>query len=70
MWRRIGAWFQTAARYRIEKWVWIVFTPVAIITGLVNQVAVVSLLSIYALALSAAAAEQAAEAKEQNRDDE
>jgi hypothetical protein len=62
--KRIAAWFQSSTRFRIEKWAWIVFTPVALVTGLVNMVAVVSLLSIYALVISAASAEQAAEAKE------
>lgn len=49
-------------RYRAEKWAWIVFTPVAWIMGWVNLVSVVSLLSIYALILTAGGAEQAAEA--------
>ena len=49
-------------RFRIEKWFWILFVPVAWVTGLVNSVAVVSLLSIYALVITAGGAEQAAKA--------
>jgi hypothetical protein len=49
-------------RYRAEKWGWIAFTPVAWFMGWVNLVSVVSLLSIYALILTAGGAEQAAEA--------
>ena len=49
-------------RFRIEKWFWILFVPVAWATGLVNSVAVVSLLSIYALVITAGGAEQAAKA--------
>jgi hypothetical protein len=49
-------------RYMLEKWFWILFVPVAFITGLVNSVAVVSLLSIYALVITAGGAQQAAKA--------
>jgi hypothetical protein len=61
---RVAAWSQSSARFRLEKWAWLIFTPIALVTGLVNMVAVVSLLSIYALVLAAASAEKAAEAKE------
>jgi hypothetical protein len=63
----VGQWAQTSTRFRLEKWAWIVFTPIALLTGLVNEVAVVSLLSIYALVLAAASAEQAARAKEEEQ---
>lgn len=53
---------QKVWRYRLEKWTWIVFTPVAWTLHWVNLVSVVSLLSIYALILTAGGAEQAAEA--------
>lgn len=59
-------WMQSAMRFRVEKWLWIVFVPIAYFSGLVNSVAIVSLLSIYALVISAASAEQAAEAKEES----
>lgn len=61
---RVSTFLNSALRYRVEKWIWIIFIPIAFVLGWVNQVAVVSLLSIYALVISAAAAEQAAEAKE------
>lgn len=48
----------------MEKWFWIAFAAIAYFTGLVNSVAMVSALSIYALYIGAAAAEQAAEAKD------
>lgn len=66
---QLARWAQSSARFRLEKWAWIVFTPLALATGLVNQVAVVSLLSIYALVLAAASAEQAARAKENQQKD-
>ena len=57
-------------RYRVEKWFWISFVPVAWGTGLVNSVAVVSLLSIYALVITAGGAEQAAKAALEAASDE
>lgn len=53
---------QKVWRYRVEKWAWILFVPIAWVTGLINSVAVVSLLSLYALILTAGGAEQAAQA--------
>jgi predicted CDP-diglyceride synthetase/phosphatidate cytidylyltransferase len=50
-------------RFRVEKWFWVVMIVVAISTGLINSVAFVSFLSIYALVLTLAGAEQAAEAR-------
>ncbi|MDP9011119.1 MAG: hypothetical protein M3O41_00420 [Pseudomonadota bacterium] len=49
-------------RYRAEKWFWIAFTPVAYFLHWVDLVSVVSLLSIYALILTAGGAEQASQA--------
>lgn len=49
-------------RYRYEKIFWIVMIPVLWITGLIDSVAVVSLLSLYALVITAGGAEQAAQA--------
>lgn len=61
---------QKVWRYRIEKWWWIIFVPVAYLTHLVNSVAVVSLLSIYALVITAGGAEQAAKAALEASDEE
>ena len=60
MWRFRMSMRHKVWRFRIEKWFWIAFTPVAWFSGLVNLVSVVSLLSIYALILTAGGAEQAA----------
>lgn len=57
-------------RYAIEKWFWIASIPVLWVTGLINSVAVVSLLSVYALVLTSAGAEQAARAAREATSDE
>lgn len=58
---RIRDFGRTSARYRIEKWFWIVMVPPTII-WLHSSVLWVALLSIYALVLTAGGAERAAEA--------
>jgi hypothetical protein len=53
----------SARRYRIEKWFWLAMVgPTVLWFG--SFTLYVSLLSVYALVISAAAAEQAAEAAE------
>jgi hypothetical protein len=66
---RLSLW-QKVLRYRLEKWGWILFTPIALYLGWLDIVRVVSLLSIYALVLTAGGAEQAAQAALEASDEE
>ena len=62
---RLRGWLSDKEhRYAIEKWFWIATIPVLYLhCGLINSpVAVVSLLSVYALVITAGGAQQAARA--------
>lgn len=50
-------------RFKLEMWFWVIVIPTAFVTGLINSVAFVSFLSLYALVLTLAGAVQAAEAR-------